>query len=48
MLRTIFETKREEVVGGWRRLHNEERHNLYASPYIVKGVKGRGWYGLVL
>jgi hypothetical protein len=29
-LRKIFETKREEVVGGWRRLHNEEFHNLYA------------------
>jgi len=31
MRRTIFGPKREEVKGGWRRLHNEELHNLYAS-----------------
>jgi hypothetical protein len=28
----IFGCKREEAAGGWRRLHNEELHNLYASP----------------
>jgi hypothetical protein len=28
-LRRIFGPKREEVAGGWRRLHNEELHNLY-------------------
>jgi hypothetical protein len=28
VLRRIFGTKREEVAGGWRRLHNEELHNL--------------------
>jgi hypothetical protein len=27
-LRTIFGLEREEVAGGWRRLHNEELHNL--------------------
>jgi len=27
--------KREEVAGGWRRLHNEELHNLYASANII-------------
>jgi hypothetical protein len=32
VLRRIFETKREEAVGDWRRLHNEELHNLYSSP----------------
>jgi len=32
VLRRIFGTKKEEVAGGWRRLHNEELHNLYASP----------------
>jgi hypothetical protein len=32
-----FGTKREKVVRGWRRLHNEELHNLYASPDVIKG-----------
>jgi hypothetical protein len=32
VLRGIFGPKREEVAGGWRRLHNEELRNLYASP----------------
>jgi len=31
MLRRIFGTKREEMAGGRRKLHNEELHNLYAS-----------------
>jgi hypothetical protein len=31
VLRGIFGPNREEVAGGWRRLHNEELHNLYAS-----------------
>jgi hypothetical protein len=29
MLRRIFGPEREEVTGGWRKLHNEELHNLY-------------------
>jgi hypothetical protein len=47
MLRRIFGPKREEVAGGWRRLHNEELHNLYASPDIVRVIKSRrmGWAG---
>jgi hypothetical protein len=28
LLRRIFGTKRDEVIGGWRKLHNEELHNL--------------------
>jgi hypothetical protein len=32
VLRGIFGTKRCEMVGGWRKLHNEELHNLYSSP----------------
>jgi hypothetical protein len=34
VLRRIFGPKREEVVGGWRRLHNEELHNLPDLPNI--------------
>jgi hypothetical protein len=30
-----------EVVGDWRRLHNEELHNLYASPHITRVIKSR-------
>jgi hypothetical protein len=41
MLRRIFGPKREEVEGGWRRLHNEELHNLYDSPNIIWVVKSR-------
>jgi hypothetical protein len=36
-----LESKREEVAGGWRRLHNEEIHNLYASPNMVSVIKPR-------
>jgi hypothetical protein len=35
----IFGFEREEVVGGWRRLHNEELHNLYASSNIIRVSK---------
>jgi hypothetical protein len=41
VLRGIFGRKREEVAGGWRRLHDEELHNLYASPNIIRAVKSR-------
>jgi hypothetical protein len=41
VLRRIFGPKREEVAGDWRRLHNEELHNLYASPNIVRVMKSR-------
>jgi hypothetical protein len=32
---------REEVAGGWRKLHNEELRNLYSAPNIVKMIKWR-------
>jgi hypothetical protein len=38
VLRTIFCSKKEEVAGGWRRLHNDEHHNLYASPNIIRVI----------
>jgi hypothetical protein len=39
VLRRIFEPEGKEVARGWRRLHNEELHNLYASPYIIRVTK---------
>jgi hypothetical protein len=46
----IFGPKREEVAGGWRRLHNEELHNLYASPNIIRVIESRRmrWAGHVV
>jgi hypothetical protein len=41
VLRRIYGPKREEVAGGWRRLHNEELHNLYVSPNNVRVIKSR-------
>jgi hypothetical protein len=41
VLRRIFGSKREEVAGDWRRLHNKELHNLYASPKIIGAIKLR-------
>jgi hypothetical protein len=41
MLRRIFGFKRDEVTGGWRKLHNEELHSLYSSPNIIRVIKER-------
>jgi hypothetical protein len=41
MLRRIFGPKRYGVIGGWRKLHNEELHNLYCSPGIIRVIKSR-------
>jgi hypothetical protein len=41
VLRRIFGPKRDEVTGGWRKLHNEELHGLYSSPSIVRVIKAR-------
>jgi len=41
VLRSIFGHKMDEVAGGWRRLHNEELHNLYISPNIIMVIKSR-------
>jgi hypothetical protein len=35
VLRRIFGPKRDEVAGGWRKLHNEKLHDLYYSPSII-------------
>jgi hypothetical protein len=49
MLRRIFGPKRDEVRGGWRKLHNEGLHNLYSSPSIIRMIKSRRmrWAGHV-
>jgi hypothetical protein len=41
VLRGIFGPKRDEVIGGWRKLHNEELHNLYSSPGIIRMIMSR-------
>jgi hypothetical protein len=48
-LRRIFGPKRDGVRGGWRKLHNEELHNMYYSPSIIRIIKSRRmrWAGLV-
>jgi hypothetical protein len=49
VLRRIFGHKRDEVTGGWRKLHNEELQGLYSLPSIVRVIKaGRiRWAGHV-
>jgi hypothetical protein len=49
VLRRIFGPKRDEVKGGWRKLHKEELHNLYFSPNIITTIKSRTmkWTGHV-
>jgi hypothetical protein len=39
VLRRIFGPKMGDVVRGWRKLHNEELHNLYSSPSIIGIIK---------
>jgi hypothetical protein len=41
--------KRDEVTEDWRKLHNEELHNLYSSPSIIRLINSRRmrWTGYV-
>jgi hypothetical protein len=41
VLRRIFRPKRDEVTGEWRKLHNEELHDLYSSPSIIRIIKSK-------
>jgi hypothetical protein len=41
VLRRIFGPRWDRVTGGWRKLHNEELHNLYSSPSIIRIIKSR-------
>jgi hypothetical protein len=45
VLRRIFGSKRDEMMGSWRKLHNEELHNLYALTSIIRMVKSRRMRG---
>jgi hypothetical protein len=48
VLRGIFGPKRDDVIGNWRKLHNEELYGLYCSPIIVRPIKSRmRWVGHV-
>jgi hypothetical protein len=41
VLRRIFGPRGDVVTGGWRKLLNEELHNLYSSPSIIRMIKSR-------
>jgi hypothetical protein len=49
VLRRIFGPKKFEVTGGWGKLHNEELHNLYSSPSIIRMIKSKRmkWAGYI-
>jgi hypothetical protein len=49
VLRRIFILKRDKIKGNWRKLHNEELHNLYSSPSIIRMIMSRRmtWAGNV-
>jgi hypothetical protein len=49
VLRRIFGQKRDEVMGEWKKLHNEELRDLYSSPSIIRIIKSRRmrWEGHV-
>jgi hypothetical protein len=41
VLRRIFGSKRDKVTAEWRKRHNDELHDLYTSPNIVRVTKSR-------
>jgi hypothetical protein len=49
VLRRIFGRNKDDATGEWRKLHNEELHNFYSSPDIIRQIKSRRirWAGHV-
>jgi hypothetical protein len=49
VLRRIFGPQTDEAIVGWRKLHNEELHNMYSSPSMIRMIKSRRmrWAGNV-
>jgi hypothetical protein len=47
VLKRMFGPKRDEGTGEWRKLHNEELHDLYSSPSIIRIIKTMRWAGHV-
>ena len=47
VLRRVFGPKRDEVIGEWKKLHNDVLNDLYCSPNIVRVIKSRKmrWVG---
>jgi hypothetical protein len=44
----IFRPKRDEGTRGWRTLHNEELHNSYSSPSIIRMEEKMNAYGILM
>jgi hypothetical protein len=49
VLKRTFRPKSDEIIGVWRKLHNEELHNLFSSSNIIAMIKSRRikWTGYV-
>jgi hypothetical protein len=49
VLERIFGLKRDDVTGGWKKLHNEELQSLYSTPSVIRTMKSRRmrWAGHV-
>jgi hypothetical protein len=47
VLRRIFGPRRDEVMEGWRKMHNKELRDLYSLSNIIRIIKSRriGWVG---
>jgi hypothetical protein len=50
VLRRVLGCTRDEIIRGWRKLHNEDLHNVYSSPNINRMIKSKRmrWAGHVV